>query len=111
MKERRAIAEIEVDADKGWNLPTFGSRKPTRYWAHVHFEKDPMWGKKTWTFIVDLGEKSCSSGVNVDATVFFMAPDAPHNLLQVGERFELLCGESHYGRGVIKNVFEVEKTT
>jgi hypothetical protein len=91
-------------------LPTFGSKKPSRvrYWAHVHFEKDPTWGQRTWTLLIDLDNEPDANARRVEATVYFMAPNAPENLLEAGAKFELLCGESHYARGVIKAVFEVE---
>jgi hypothetical protein len=54
-------------------------------------------------------EKEPEVGVGqVEATVYFMAPNAPQNLLEPGAKFELLCGESHYAHGVIKRIFEVE---
>jgi hypothetical protein len=108
MKERRAIAEIAVDPQRGWVLPTFGSKKPFRYWAHVHFEKDPMWGQRTWTLLVDLEKAPDTKASQVEATVYFMAPNAPEELLEEGAKFELVCGESHYTTGTIRRVFEVE---
>ncbi|HEX5219719.1 MAG TPA: hypothetical protein VFZ59_09140 [Verrucomicrobiae bacterium] len=111
MKEIRAIAEIAVNTKQGWNLPTFGSKKPDqfRYWAHVHFEKDATWGQQTWTLILDLDKDPVSSASQLEATVYFMSPNAPHHLLAEEAKFELVCGESHYTNGVIKRVFEVEK--
>jgi hypothetical protein len=110
MNKRRAIAEIEVDPQKGWVLPTFGSENSSRfrYWAHVHFEKDPAWGQRTWTLLLDLQEQPDSSAKSVEATIYFMAPNSPENLLQEGAKFELLCGETYYANGFIKRVFEVE---
>ncbi len=112
MKQRRAIPDIAVDASKGWVLPTFGSDRPSqfRYWAHVHFEKDPARGERTWTLLVDL-EKSPDAFVSkAEATVYFMARNAPEHLLEEGAKFELVCGESHCTNGVIKRVFEVESS-
>lgn len=108
MKELRAIAKITVDPQAGWNLPTFGSKKPFRYWAHVHFEKDPTWGQRTWTLLVDLDKDPAAYNGPVTATVYFMAQEAPTELLEEGARFELLCGKSHYGKGIIISLFEVE---
>jgi hypothetical protein len=110
MKERRAIADIAVDPQRGWGLPTFGSKKPFRYWAHVHFEKDPTWGQRTWTLLVDLDKEPEVSAGRVDAVVYFMAPNAPQELLEEGAKFELVCGESHYANGTIKRIFAVEAT-
>src|SRR5437867_6860804 len=105
MKERRALAEIAVDTERGWVLPTFGSNQPFRYWAHVHFEKDPTWGQRTWTLLVDLEKRPDASDKEIQATVYFMAPNAPEELLEEGAKFELVCGESHYTKGVIERVF------
>ena len=110
MKERKALAEIAIDSQRGWMLPTFGSKKPYRYWAHVHFEKDSTWGQRTWTLLVDLEKEPDVSVGRIEATVYFMAPNAPEELLEEGAKFELLCGESHYTKGVIKRVFEVESS-
>lgn len=107
MKERRALAEIAVDLNRGWVLPTFGS-KPLRYWAHVHFKRDPTWGERTWTLLVDLDKEPDLSIGRFEATVYFMAPTAPQDLLEEGAEFELLCGDNHYTHGVIKRIFEVE---
>lgn len=108
MKKRLAIADITVEPQRGWPLPSFGSKKPFRYWAHVHFEKDLTWGQRTWTLLVDLEKAPDTSAGHIEATVYFMAPNAPEELLEEGARFELLCGESHYTDGVIRRVLEVE---
>jgi hypothetical protein len=107
----QAIAEIAVDPKRGWVLPGFGSRKPDRfrYQAHAHFEKDETWGQRTWTLLVDLAKLPDADARSVEATVYFMAPDAPQHLLEAGAKFELLQGQNHYTHGVIKRVFEVEK--
>jgi hypothetical protein len=59
---------------------------------------------------VDLENVPDAAASHVEAFVFFMAPDAPEELLEKGARFELLCGESHYANGVIRRVFAVEDT-
>lgn len=111
MKQKKALAEILVDAKRGWCLPTFGSKKPDqfRYQAHVHFEKDETWGQRTWTLLVDLAKMPDIGDDSVEATVYFMIPEAPHDLLEEGAKFELLHGENQYTHGVIKRVFEAEK--
>lgn len=104
MNKRKAWAEITIDPPHEWQLPTFGSKIPFRYWAHVHFEKDSMWGQQAWTFIVDLnGMPDPKDGV-IGATVSFMAPGAPEYLIEEGATFELVCGKIHFGRGVIKKL-------
>ena len=106
MNKRTAIAEIAVQPDGGWPLPSFGSKKQFRYWAHVHFEEDTTWGQRTWTLLVDLKSAPDATAGHVEATVYFMAPDAPEELLKEGARFELLCGASLYTTGVIRRVVE-----
>ena len=101
MDERKAIARIGLDPNRGWVLPTFGS-KPLRYWAHVHFEKDPTWGQKTWTFLIDLDGPPDLTKDHFIATVHFLSPNAPHNLIESDAKFELVCGESRYTHGVIE---------
>ena len=93
MKERRAVAEIVVNPSKGWTLPTFGSKKPFRYWAHVHFEKDPTWGERTWTLLVDLDKAPGPITGNVEATVYFMSPQGPEHLLEAGAKFNCCVGK------------------
>jgi hypothetical protein len=60
--------------------------------------------------IVDLEAAPDASRGHVDATVYFMAPNAPEGLIEEGAKFELVCGESHYTTGVIKRVFEFERS-
>lgn len=71
----RALAEIHFQNE--WNLPGASDIHPLRYWAHVHFEDDPKWGKERWTLFIEL-EKPPESGAQVYlATIFFVAPSAP----------------------------------
>jgi hypothetical protein len=109
MGQRKAIAEIAVDPSLGWVLPGFGGKKSDRfrYQAYAHFEKDKTWGQRTWTLLVDLAKMPDAGSHSVEATVYFMVPEAPQHLLDEGARFELLHGENHYTHGVIKRVFEV----
>lgn len=108
MKKHQAIAEIAVDPTKGWVLPSFGPKKPDlfRYQAHVHFEKDETWGQRTWTLLIDLPAMPDAAASSVEATVYFMSPDAPQRLLEEGAKFELLQGQNHYTHGVIKRIIE-----
>lgn len=103
MKTRKALAEIEIDPQKGWVLPRFGS-KPFRYQAWVHFESDPTWGKATWTLLVELAGEPDLSAKQVEATVYFFAPGAPEEVLEAGAEFELFMGHVRYTRGRIKRV-------
>ncbi len=79
MKTRKALAEIAVDQRRGWVLPSAGTR-PFRYWAWAHFQKDPTWGKKTWTLWLDFDGEPDLSREQVEATVYFFVPEAPHEL-------------------------------
>jgi hypothetical protein len=94
MKKHQAIAEIAVDPNRGWPLPRFGSKKADqfRYQARVHFEKDETWGQRTWTLLIDLSAMPDTAARSVDATVYFMSPDAPQQLPEEGAKFELLQG-------------------
>ena len=103
MKTRKALADISVDSQKGWILPTAGTQ-PFRYWAWANFQKDPTWGKKTWTLWVDLtGEPDLSRG-HVEAIVFFVASGAPHEVIEPGADFDLFCGQVHYTDGHIRKI-------
>ena len=81
MKTRKALAEIAIDRQKGWVLPTAGNR-PFRYWAWAHFQKDPTWGKATWTLWIELNGQPDLSRESVEATVYFVAPGAPHEVIR-----------------------------
>jgi hypothetical protein len=103
MAKRTAIAEIAIDHKRGWVLPGFGS-KPYTYQGWSHFEKDPTWGQKTWTLIVTLSSEPDISADTFEATVNFFSPDAPHEVLEDGAKFELFMGNVHYTHGCIKRV-------
>jgi hypothetical protein len=109
MKDRKALAEIAIDPETGWLLPTFGSGKPNRYWAHVHFENDPTWKQKVWTFNVDLDRAPEPKAGWVIATVYFMAENAPHDLIREGAKFELSCMDNLYTHGVITRIIETKE--
>jgi len=103
MTTRKALAEIAVDPQRGWVLPRFGGR-PLRYQAWVRFEKDPTWGSATWTLLVELAAPPAPSADKVDATVSFVAPTAPHAVLEEGATFELFMGQVHYTHGRITRI-------
>ena len=103
MKTRKALADIAVDRQRGWTLPTAGTR-PFRYWAWAHFQKDPTWGKNVWTFWVELGGEPDISREQVEATVYFVAPTAPHEVIEPGADFELFIGQIHHTHGRIKQI-------
>jgi hypothetical protein len=103
MAERKAIAEIAIDHQRGWVLPGFGS-KPFTYQGWSHFEKDPTWGQKTWTLLVRLAGAPDLSADTFEATVWFFAKEAPHEVLEVGAKFELFMGQVHYTHGRITKI-------
>jgi hypothetical protein len=103
MTTRRALAEIAVDPQRGWVLPSFCGQ-PFRYQAWAHFEKDPTWGSATWTLLVELAGAPAPSVEKVEATVSFVAPGAPHAVLEEGASFELFMGQVHYTHGRITRV-------
>jgi hypothetical protein len=88
---------------KGWVLPRLGGL-PFRYQAWVHFEKDPTWGSATWTLLVELPAAPDPSADKVEATVSFVAPAAPHTVLEEGAAFELFMGQVHYTQGRITRI-------
>jgi hypothetical protein len=106
MKHRKARAEIKVDKNSGWKLPIFGSKNPRRYWAHAHFEGDPSWEKEIWTLIVDLDCPPPSMDDTVTATIYFMAEDAPHDLIQEAAKFTLSCEDNVYTSGVVTCILD-----
>ena len=103
MGKPKALAEIAIDSQRGWVLPSFAGR-PFWYQGWVHFEKDPTWGEKTWTLVVVLAGPPDLSADKVEATVFFIAPEAPHEVLEEGSEFELFMGHVHYTHGRIKRI-------
>jgi hypothetical protein len=84
-------------------LPGFGSR-PFTYQGWSHFENDPTWGHATWTLIVMLTGAPDLSSDSFEATVCFFSPEAPHEILVEGTKFELYMGQVHYTHGHIKRV-------
>jgi hypothetical protein len=106
MNARKAIADISIDRQTGWMLPRFGNR-PHHYQAWAHFEKDPTWSKSTWTLLVELAAEPNPSAEEVEATVYFLAPEAPHEVLEAGAGFELFMGQVHHTHGRIKRVLPV----
>jgi len=103
MTTRRAVAEIAVDRERGWVLPTFGGHA-LRYQAWARLEKDPTWGTRTWTLLVELTGTPAPGADRVEAMVSFLAPGAPHAVLEEGVSFELFMGHVHYTHGRITKV-------
>jgi len=104
MKRRDAIAEIRIDRDQGWVLPTFGSTNPHKYWGHAHFEGDSSWPKELWTLIVELSGPPDISSETVRATIHFLSEDAPQWLIEENAKFDLSCERNFYTSGVVKQI-------
>jgi hypothetical protein len=103
MTPRKALAEIAVDPQRGWVLPSF-SGQPFRYQAWAHFEKDRTWGRATWTLLVELTHAPDPNSKKVEATVSFVALGAPHSVLEEGATFELFMGQVHYTHGRVLKI-------
>ena len=100
--KKRARAKIK------WLSPEEGGRKKppmgptgTEYFAPSHFENDIVfWPKHTWSLVVQFDEPSTGS-LEIMAVVWFLFPDAPHDFLSEGNRFELLEGNQIIAKGEI----------
>ena len=100
--KRHAKAKIK------WLLPEMGGRakppvgpKGARYTTISHFENDrTCWPESTWSLVVQFEEPSGKSSTTM-ATVWFLSPEAPQDILQIGARFELLEGNRIVAKGEI----------
>lgn len=70
----------------------------------MHFVKDPTWGRTTWTLLVALSGPPDLSADKIEATVCFILPEAPHEVIEAGADFELYMGQIHYTHGRIKKI-------
>jgi hypothetical protein len=81
-----------------------GRRQPPRpvagYAAPARFESDAAQEQGPWSLrIAEASE--LRGGEAVEVRVTFVMPDAPHDLLREGERFELLEGRKVVAKGVV----------
>ena len=91
--QKRARARIQ------WLSPEAGGRKRppigpkgTKYSNVCHFEVDPVDRyENAWSLVVQFEGPSCGE-LEIMATVWFLFPEAPHEFLQAGNRFELYEG-------------------
>jgi hypothetical protein len=88
-----------------WVPPGKGGRKvfppgPT-YSSVVRFDEDKDWPTKPWSLCVEF-IRSYASGKYVYARVKFLLPDAPHELLHEGSRFQLYEGRKLVATGLIR---------
>jgi hypothetical protein len=100
----RAIAFAEINFNQDWNLSPAGTDSNLRYWAHVHFENDPQWGKDLWTLFVELDAPPIKGQKLYRAKIYFVAPNAPDHLLRPERKFKLCVGETYKAKGVIKSI-------
>src|SRR4051812_31258726 len=95
--EARAIIRW-IPASRG------GRRQPpvsaTKYTAPVRFENDRQepWG--SWSLRI-LEATELRGPEVILARVAYLVPEAPHDLLREGERFELMEGRNAVAKGVI----------
>lgn len=107
MYKRRAIIEWEPHENGGRLAPPAGPR----YVAPVKLTKDsPNWPHEPFGLVVErIDEESDSSRWTAD--VYFVAADAPHNLLEHGRQFELFEGFHCVARVKIDDTPKAEKFT
>jgi hypothetical protein len=94
-------ARIQVLSDNCWSFPTAGRRSPHIYWSLVRFERDENWERAEWTLLIELDGAPAAGQSVFDATISFVAPDAPHHLLEIGAAFELYSGKKVKAKGHI----------
>jgi hypothetical protein len=70
------------------------------YTAPAHFESDPLSTQGNWSVRI-IASKELRGDEVIDATIRFVVPEAPQNLLSEGERFELLEGRRVVAKGVV----------
>lgn len=86
-----------LPSDKG------GRQQPPtgpRYVTVVRFEDDPQWSQGMWSLVVEF-DRVFAGGRYALATIRFAMDEAPHQLLQEGNRFELLEGPRRVAKGVV----------
>lgn len=96
-REARAIIRW-VPASRG------GRRQPpspaTGYCCVPRFEDDPSFASGAWSLRI-VGASEMNGPDVIDAKVSFVMPDAPHELLHEGCRFELMEGPKVVAKGVV----------
>jgi translation elongation factor EF-Tu-like GTPase len=81
----------------GRNSPPAGKR----YSTVARFEEDGAnWPNEAWSVLVGLDELP-SVSLETIATIKFLSPEAPENLLQIGNQFEILEGRHVVAKGII----------
>jgi len=70
------------------------------YTAPARFESDPQEHRGVWSVRV-IQAKSLRGAELIDAEIQFVMPNAPHDLLKEGERFEFVEGRKVVAKGVV----------
>jgi hypothetical protein len=70
------------------------------YTAPARFESDPQEQRGVWSLRIVRAKPLRGSEV-IDANIQFIMPDAPHDILKEGERFELTEGRRVVAKGVV----------
>jgi len=95
--EVRAIIRWVPASRGGRSKPPMDS---TGYCTPVRFESDPQESRGAWSLRI-LEAIELKGNEVIDAKVKFLVEDAPHELLQEGERFELMEGKKVVAKGVV----------
>jgi hypothetical protein len=95
-KARAVISWIPASRGGRKNIPS----PVVGYSAPARFASDPDQKLGSWSLRILTGRKLKGNKV-IDAKVGFLAEDAPENLLQPRERFELMEGSRVVAKGVI----------
>ena len=71
------------------------------YSSVVRFDEDNGWPTNAWSLVVEY-IRSYAAGQYVYARVKFLVPEAPHELLREGSRFQLYEGRKLVATGLIR---------
>jgi hypothetical protein len=96
-RETRAIIRWVPPSRRGRPRPP---NPPAGYTAPARFESDPQSARGDWSLRI-IASTDLRGEEVIDATVCFLVPEAPQELLSEGERFELLEGKRVVAKGVI----------
>ena len=92
-----------VRAIISWIPPEKGGRRPPkgpRYSTVARFEDDPQWPHQAWSLVVEI-DRWFGSGKYVLSKINFLVDEGPHQLLDAGNRFELLEGAKRVAKGIV----------
>src|SRR5947209_7237899 len=95
--EARAILRWVPESRGGRSRPPLPA---VPYTAPARFESDPQEQLGTWSLRI-LQARELRGDEVIEVSIAFLFPDAPHDLLRDGERFELMEGRKIVAKGVI----------